>query len=76
MATGRSISMWGLMDVRVAALATGNVGGAVANNLVANVDPIMHLLVAAGQVAVAIVTVIYIIKKIKSLPKKDKDAKD
>lgn len=67
--------MWSnVLDTRVGLLMTTNIGGAVANNLVANVDSVMHLFVSAGQVGVAIVTILYIIKKIRNMPnKKDND---
>lgn len=65
--------MWDqLLDIKVGALMTANLGAAVTNNLVANADSYLHLLVSAGQIGVAIVTIIYIIKKIRSLPKKIK----
>lgn len=73
---GRTITMWEMLDARIGLLATGNIAGAVANNLVANVDAVLHLLVAAGQVGVAIVTIWYIVKKIRNLPKKPRDEKD
>lgn len=73
---GRINAMWEVLDTRIGLLMTGNIGGAIANNLVSNVDAALHLLVAAGQVGVAIVTIWYIVKKIKNLPKKPRDEKD
>lgn len=71
--TGRIHHMWELMDARVGLLMTTNLGGAVANNMVSKADSVLHLLVSAGQVGVAIVTIVYIVKKIKDLPRKKKD---
>lgn len=64
--------MWDMLDTRVGLLMTSNIGGVVANNFVAKAEPVLHLLVSAGQVAVAVVTVWYIVKKIRNLPKKNK----
>jgi hypothetical protein len=56
----------------VGMLASANVGAGAVNNFVSGVEPVIHLLVGLGQIAVAVVTVWYIWKKIKCFKKKEK----
>lgn len=51
-------------------LATTNVGGVVAKGFFDNAEPILHFCIGLGQFGVAVVTIWYIVKKIRS--KKEK----
>jgi len=53
-------------------LAAGNLGLEAIHKWVEALLPVATLLVSLGQAAVAIVTVIYIVRKIKSTPKNEK----
>jgi hypothetical protein len=50
----------------VAFLMSANVGGGFLQRFLDNMEPLMHFLVAFGQIAVAVVTVIYVWNKIKN----------
>jgi hypothetical protein len=65
-------------SITVALLAISNLGTAVAAQVaqvtefswIKFLEPYLHFLIGIGQVAVAIVTVVYIWKKIKNFPSK------
>lgn len=56
-------------------LAVGNSMFAVLQNYIARLEPTMHLLLTACQITVAVVTVLYVIKKMKALPKRRRKRK-
>ena len=56
----------------VSLLASANAGAAGAGSFLQQAEPIMHFLVALGQVLVAGVTVWFIIRKIRRMPTGDK----
>ena len=57
----------------VSVLASANGVGALMNKIFAGIEPMVHFLVSVGQIGVATVTVIYIVKKIRSMKKKEKE---
>jgi hypothetical protein len=58
----------------VGMLASANVGAGALNNFLNGMEPVIHLFVGLGQIAVAVVTVWYVWKKIKCIKaKKEKN---
>jgi hypothetical protein len=66
------VKMFDVIDLKVGVLATMNVAGVGVQNFLSNAEPVMHFLVAAGQIGVAVVTIIFVIAKLRRLRKKDK----
>jgi hypothetical protein len=54
----------------VGVLASANVGAGALNSFLTGMEPVIHLFVGLGQIAVAVVTVWYIWKKIKLIKAK------
>ena len=60
-------------DNHVGLLAAANLGIGAVSKWLSILTPVVGVLVSLGQVAVAVVTVIYITKKTKKLSQKDED---
>jgi hypothetical protein len=59
----------------VGLFASANVGAGALNSFLSGMEPVIHLLVGLGQIAVAFVTVWYIWKKIKCIKAKKSEEK-
>lgn len=47
-------------------LASANVAGSAMQNFLTNAEPVLHFLIGIGQLGVALVTIWYIVKKIRA----------
>jgi hypothetical protein len=59
-------------DIKLACFAILNFSLAGVKEALANLEPYMHFALAFGQIAVAVVTVVFVIKKIKALKQGNK----
>lgn len=56
-------------DNKIIAAVAGNLSLAGVGNFIANLGPILHLILTLGQVGVAVATIVYIVKKIRQIGK-------
>lgn len=59
-------------DIRLACFAILNFGLAGVKELLVDFEPFLHSALAFGQIAVAVVTIVFVFKKIKALKKGQK----
>lgn len=52
--------------LNVGMLASANVAGSAVQNFLQGAEPILHFLIGVGQFGVAVVTIWYIVKKIRA----------
>jgi uncharacterized membrane protein YczE len=57
----------------VGMLASANVGASAVQSFLSGMEPALHFLIGLGQLGVAIVTILYIVKKLRTKKQLDKE---